>query len=716
MDSLADSFVRLPQSADKEQEHQGQGVDEAATFRTSFTPLEYASPSLFFVLPSDLASWDDTDASTHSLSLYFLCGIAEQHHQPELPRNIHISNPDIHIADHQGYKIKRPQEFLARYGHYALRVLTTFMDKIPSNSEHGLNEGNLTPLLNKAVEYLKSLILPKQSELRPSAADTREIGQYLELQQGDNSSGNLFRIVSSDRAEWMCHRHSHKYLNDEALAELGNFVREKRGHIDVHQGTLSVSLATKEDIYDLVRLLGAGKQVFGVSLKLDWELSEANVTDLAQAFSGIKVVALEVDGVTRDAYPLDDSERTTDIFANLVLGEKAHLVRLLNYPQPQEQFIYTGRPGVYASGFQAAFPVEEPAVQWHTALGNLDEFRRRVVESAPEAIKTCAKGLPAVLAQHGILDVSAIIIEIRDQWRINVDLQQGAIPEVKLYDSLSSMGLFKTGTLRQLTLDFIDPETDLDLASIFRTNTGVQELRVRTQAHSVFHDIESFHQIREGYPESLLLTLFERSAGRRRRILTQVTMAAGPTAEPGAQEERHLRFAGLNFVYWNLDYISAPLTDRAAAVLDHISTQHPKTLKSFTLDASFLSCEGLVFVQSILQRSSLEYLQVICSPFSLALRDALAQAFAAVQWLTIKSLTFSGDDINSWLQHLELQAATPQLLQVELCGGPLQSVLSHSSVIFLVKLLYPCPLVSLTLDVQLQDSSDLDLISRFMRG
>lgn len=731
MDSLKDSFLRLFLSADKEQEHQSEDVDEMDMFRTSFTPLEYDSPGLFFVLPSDLASWDDTDASTHSLRLYFLCGIAGQHNIPELSHN-------FHIADHQGYKIKRPQEFLERYGHYALQVLTAFMDKIPSdsrgkqpldnrvpspagssNTRHGLSNYNLTPLINKAVDYLKNLILPKQSELKPSAADTREIGQYLELQQGDNQFGDFFRIVSSDRTKWMCHTHSHDHLDHQALAELGNFVREQGGHIDVHQGSLNVSLATKKDMHKLVRLLEEGKQVFDISLKMGWGLSEADVTDLAQTFSSIKVVALEVDGVTCDAFPLDHSERTTDIFANLILGDKAHLVRLLNYPRPQEQFIYIGRPEAYAFGFQTVLPAEEPTVQWHTVLGSLNEFKGRVVESAPEAIKTYAKGLPAVLVQHGILDVSAITIESRDHWWISVDLQQGTIPEVKLYDSLFSMDLFKTGTLRQLTLHFIDPETDLDLASIFRANTSVQELCVMTQAHSVFHDIESFHQIREGYPESLLLTLFEQSAGRRRRILAQITMTAGQTTalEPGAQEEKHLRFAGLDFVYWNLDYISAPLTDRAAAVLDHISAQHPKILKSFTLDASFLSHEGLAFVQSILQRSRLEHLQVICSPFPLALSYALTQAFAAVQWLTIKSLTFSGDDIDSWLQHLALQAAMPQLLQVELCGGPSQSVLSHSSVIFLVKLLYPCPLVSLELqNIQLDYRGDLDLISRFMSG
>ncbi|KAF8928612.1 Chitin synthase, class 1, partial [Haplosporangium bisporale] len=403
--------------------HQSQGVDEVAMFRTSFTPLEYASPSLFFVLPSDLASWDDADASTHSLRLYFLCGITEQHNLSELPRNIHISDADIHIsnqhihiADHQGYRIKRPQEFLERYGHYALRVLTTFMDKILSDSRgkqpsdnrvpssvsssdttHGLSEHNLTPLLNKAVEYLKDLTLPKQSELKPSAAETREIGQYLELQQGDNPFGNLFRIVSSDRTEWMCHTHSHEYLDDQALAELGNFVRNQGGHIDVHQGTFNVPLATKEHMYKLVRLLEEGKQVFDISLKLGWGPSEADVTYLARMFSNIKVVALEVDGVTRDTYPLNHSERTTDIFANLVLREKAHLVRLLNYPRPQEQFIYTGRPGAYACGFQAVLPTEEPTVQWHTVLSSLNEFKDRVVESAPEAIKTYAKGLPAVL-------------------------------------------------------------------------------------------------------------------------------------------------------------------------------------------------------------------------------------------------------------------------------------------------------------------------------
>lgn len=693
-----------------------------------FTPLEYATPSLFLILPSDRTFWEDADPSTHTLRLYFLCGYTSQDRSAWEP-----PQQNIHIADHQGYEIKRPQEFLDRYGHYALRVLkmmqqkfsTSSHDGVPSTSwpsgssttEHDLEEENLASLCARAITYLTVILPSERSEnANLSAADTREIGQHLNVQQGDNSYASLFRVISSDRADWICHTHAHEYFDDTALAELSSFVRDRGGHIDVHQGTLNVHLAAAQDAAKFGRLLESGKQVFDVSLKLGWSMSEESLSDLVREVSRVQVVALELDGITLDAYPQDHAERNTDMFADLVLGVKAHLVRLLHYPQSQEQYIYTGKHRDFVCGFKAGLTSPIP-VQWHTVLGSLDEFKKRMTASAPESIKTCAEGLPAVLAEHGILDVRVITIESNDRWWISVDLQQGTIPEVQLYDSYFSIDLFKTGTVRELTLDFIDPQTNIDLRSIFVFNTGIQELRVMTQAHSIFHDIESFQRIREGYGDELLLTLFEPSAGKRRRTLAQVTLSGHNYREANFQEGQQVTFADLKFVYWNLDYISAPLTDQAAAVMDIISVQHPRILKSFTLDASYLSRVGLTSVQNILQRSKLEHLQVVCSSFRPELSNSVAQVFSAVEWLTIKSLTFSGDCVNDWIQSwgMSFQATSPQLLQVEICGGgsAIQE-LSHSSVVHLVQLLYPCPLVTLTLEsVQLQDMRDWDLISRF---
>ncbi|KAG0033596.1 hypothetical protein BGZ81_008035 [Podila clonocystis] len=694
--------------------------------QTPFTPLEYAAPSLFLVLPSDLASWDDTGPSTHTFRLYFLCGYTVQGGSAQAPLQ-----QNIHIADHQGYKIRRPQEFLTKYGHYALRVLKVMQQRLSTSSDggppptpwpsgtgtpkHDLLEENIALLCDKAIELLTGMLPFIRSEMNLSATDTREIVQYLDVQQGDNSYANLFRIISSDRTDWMCHSHAHEYLNEVSLTELEGFVRDRGGHIDVQQGTLNVHLATEQDAAKFVSLLETGKQVFDVSLKLGWSLSEAAVSERVRDFSRVQVVALELDGITLDAYSQDHAGHNTDIFADLVSGVKARLVRLLNYPQAKEQYVYTGKHEDYVCGFKAAL-TSPTLVQWHIVQGSLGEFKKRIIASAPESIKTCAKELPTLLAQHGILDVCAITIKSYSQWWIFVDLLEGTIPEVQLYDSLFSMDLFKTGTLRQLTLDFIDPQTYLDLRSIFDANIGIREMRVMTQAHSVFHDIESFQRIREGYSHELLLTLFEQSAGKRRRILTHVTLSE-QCRETSGKGKQQSAFAGLNFVHWNLDYISAPLTDQAAAIMDLISAQHPKILKSFTLDVSYLSRVGLASVQNILQRSMLEHLQVVCSPFHPELSDALAQVFHAVQWLSIKSLTFSGDDIDKWIQSwgLSFQATSPQLLQVEICGGgSAMQELSHSNVVYLVQLLYPCPLVSLTLEnVQLQDKKDWNLISRF---
>ena len=66
----------------------------------------------------------------------------------------------------------------------------------------------------------------------------------------------------------------------------------------------------------------------------------------------------------------------------------------------------------------------------------------------------------------------------------------------------------------------------------------------------------------------------------------------------------------------NVDRDYSQLSDYSASFLDIAMQRHPSVLTMFTLDSSRLTRIGLASVQRILFRSNLEYLEIICTPFT----------------------------------------------------------------------------------------------------
>ncbi|KAG0015964.1 hypothetical protein BGZ81_011445 [Podila clonocystis] len=167
---------------------------------------EYATSSLFIVLPSDLRRWDDSDSKTHHFRLYFLCDIRKVDSAPkESPQYVHLSN-------HPGYILDQPLEFLQTYGDYVLRMLRMIKHgysddtyEIPSlktfkilwNCDPNvvgkrLTQKTIQSLVDKALLYLIQLAPPK-SIMEPGltrdqsaaikASDLEEFGSQLSKAQ-----------------------------------------------------------------------------------------------------------------------------------------------------------------------------------------------------------------------------------------------------------------------------------------------------------------------------------------------------------------------------------------------------------------------------------------------------------------------------------------------------------------------------------------------------
>lgn len=129
---------------------------------------------------------------------------------------------------------------------------------------------------------------------------------------------------------------------------------------------------------------------------------------------------------------------------------------------------------------------------------------------------------------------------------------------------------------------------------------------------------------------------------------------------------------GVCVVQWKVGDVSDPLHDEEAILLDLASVQHPSVLSKFRLDISSLSSRGWASIQSILGRSTLEHLHIICNSIQERDREVISRILIAIHHGSIKSLVFEGDAINEWMDAWKTDDRFPDfaLQRLKLIGPP----------------------------------------------
>ncbi|KAF9367132.1 hypothetical protein BGX21_007784, partial [Mortierella sp. AD011] len=80
--------------------------------------LEYTIPRLFIVLPENSASWDPVTMIRTKFRLHFICECGEHTKVSGSTFPNHL-----HLAKHEGYVIKKPTEFIRKYGPFLMAML-----------------------------------------------------------------------------------------------------------------------------------------------------------------------------------------------------------------------------------------------------------------------------------------------------------------------------------------------------------------------------------------------------------------------------------------------------------------------------------------------------------------------------------------------------------------------------------------------------------------
>ena len=179
------------------------------------------------MLPSYLHPWLETDPLTHKFHLYFMCDVGRSH------GNQHGDH--VHISDHLGYNLIRPdwlyqsivrfltmvkQEFpqsphptkILLWKHSRFAGVTTF------RALEAFSPENIEILVDRTIPYLQGLLVPRYGHASLHPSDSRDIQQYLNVHDGDNTFGNLFRYI--DRDGVTCRRCEYHILQKDNLESL----------------------------------------------------------------------------------------------------------------------------------------------------------------------------------------------------------------------------------------------------------------------------------------------------------------------------------------------------------------------------------------------------------------------------------------------------------------------------------------------------------------
>lgn len=689
--------------------------------------LQYPMPRLFLVLPDNLHSWNDSDPTSNKFRVHFLCD-NHQYRQWDDEKGEHSSEDMlyVHLSNHPGYNLKRPQEFFQSYGDYVLRVLqmveSGYRDRqyfVPPL----VTTDTIGSLVAKAIAYLqeeyppKSIIAPKLNRTHLAA-----LKMYLDVQDGDNVESDLHRQIRlsfrpSDIINdvddfpgmyWKCKRHAKQYLKKLSMVNLMDFVQSHGGQIDMQYAKLKVELSSEDDASQFFLLLNDTNYAFDLSIKLKWNATRSFMKQLCQVIAETRTTILELDGITLDMLPQDYVLDTP--LNNTILGDMfSRVIILHNYPRPEKHSCFFDNFTLLLS----SSPVHSN-IDWMELSDIAKKFEHSVsISQAASEYNKAAREIKEALEDNGLTAATAITVvnheKNRMSWFGTFDLKEYTMVEGCSINMAGQDAMLSSGSLRTLTVYLQDPHENKELFDLVNANTLLQDLNVSCYGCTILSYFEYIVRMWLHSSTTSRLTLVDRMTDTHGRVLARLARRSGsqtPVSKvildantyPSSCQQQTSVPASVEFLQWDCDGVFYQLANYSVSILDMATDQHPSVLVLFTLDISQLTCHGFITVQKILRRSHLECLTIVCTHIDANISDSVAQVLGSVQWSILKSLKLLGNHIDTWASLWMSSHSNPFTRAT--CDGPrllflhLQStqsmpqILSHTSALFVHGLVY----------------------------
>ncbi|KAG0324083.1 hypothetical protein BG004_003547, partial [Podila humilis] len=715
LQALFESFRNSPIQHNEEWEHTIEGVHRNvhSVIRKRFQlqlpdacshRLEFCQPRLFLVLPVLYLQSQRPTVIAEDFRFYHLCEAGGVHADPQ----------QIHVANHLGYDLNHPEEFMQRFGTFALIALelvrSGFMDGKtnvlecgvdPTEAKHQLSEDSIEVLVEHAIDFIQRLQSVRDRLCWwPNSLETRQIQEYLVSNSShDLKGGGLYRSTNVRlETSWFCYQHTPKdRILDPHNPLNGTSVDEVLRHglvFTLNQPTYSV--------------LSSGHQGSIRDVTFDFRRQaskhDMNVLIKETSWNGVKLVRIV--NVDHKLYPRTDVDPEQDIIHRHVMASGLNMLIIPGCPRVSEQYVYLNQPGGTPFGIVLADGPERLEFDWFTLRNALDDFRQameyRARVSPSDALSTLSATLSLIQA-----DIKGIDFFHKNVWNARLGVINCVIQGLwvsvfpnKVFD----LWHWPPDMMGCLLVQAGNPET-IEVLHEFIVKSGMQEIRLTMQENMDFCKIVTDLYQQWNRPNPLRLTLLEKGKESESRHLATFEMWV-----------QHMVQKAVVCRHWTSDYISGNTWN--ATLLEAAVRQFPSTLTHLTVDITQMSERGLLRIQSVIGRTLLEHLRINCVSIPPDLETNVLRALQVVRWPTLKSLVLSGVFVNAWAHlwsradKIFVSASTSGLLSLTI-AAPLESQveLSHTSTLFLHRLICFSSLLELRFaNVQMADESDWGLI------
>jgi hypothetical protein len=330
-------------------------------------------------------------------------------------------------------------------------------------------------------------------------------------------------------------------------------------------------------------------------------------------------------------------------------------------------------------------------------------------KNAISGFQEYATALGLALENNRVSGATKVSIAVNN-WIVGFDPGQGSVVEMYTMDFFSHPTIYSSESLRKLTVDLHDWDSEQQLLRLVESNTDLQELNISYYGSNILRCSESIVQMCHDSSRSFRLTLLDRMTDTQGRIVAQLDIQR--RSSDNCARDGSACNLDVDILLWECDHVLFSLSDFTTSLLSMATQHHPLVLGFFTLDITSLTEIGLASVDNLLRRSSLEHLRILCSPFDHVLSDHITKALQNIPWHSLKTLDLTGDNIDQWVQ-LWLPTDAPRLLSLAIRGTSSEpQELSHPSALFIHRLVYASPLVELIFkNVDMQDKNDWLLVS-----
>ncbi|KAI9231416.1 MAG: hypothetical protein BYD32DRAFT_430865 [Podila humilis] len=677
--------------------------------------LEFCQPRLFLVLPTRLDSNGDLHEAELNFRLYYLCEVAAS--LQAYPQFIHLSN-------HPGYDLLWPQEFMQRFGQYALTmlqmakhgiqnayvlppldtfgILQSFNDGAPL---HQLQRFTIGPLIDQAILYIQELSqMRRQVNVWPTTLDSQQIKEYLFHSDEHDGAGELCRYISSSlRTNWLCWNHA---LIDTVFSD---YLPSPDGSRNAQLGSITFDFQPQNNIsthYTPFQDQGLAPDVTIRIVRNTSSLELKNMVITASR-SGIKVLRLQ--GIDYDVHSSVTRMNREDIFHRPVMSSSLPMLVLTNYGCRSEDYVYLGQTTSGEVGVLLNSRPKSMAIDWQQLRIGLNLFRESIESHGQLDIELGLNRLTEVLTHLNAVGVKGIDIFHKNRWQGRFGVTEcvaSGLSDMALPNEIFSVRSISPGTLRRIIHRLETPAGVAQILDLIDRHSTIQCLEILIIENGAFNKLVTDIYDHWNSTNPLRLVLFEKGQAEVRATATFTVWN-----KPSALKE-------IVCEHWTGDYVSARSWN--AALLDAATQEYPTMLVGFTVDVFNITDQGLTRIQRVLHDSRSEHLHIRCLSVQPRLHYNSGRVLRSIQWSTIMSLVLSGDSIDTllrfWADGQEYLfmglSSVSSLRRLEMNGSREARPLSHQSCLCWHSLLYSAfSLSELSMEnIQLQNPHDWGLI------